>query len=241
MTKFLLGAMAALATTIAVPSIAAPAPAKKAAAKPAAARDWSKTVTLATSGGYVMGNPAAKVRLVEYGSMTCPHCGHFATDDQPKLVDKYVRSGKVAFEFRNFIRDPFDMAAALTARCSTASSFFPVTDQLFRTQEAWVDKLRAAGEDRLKALQGLAPGQQMSQIADMTGFTDVAKARGMTPVKYKACIGAKANIDRLMAMRNAATMVEGTPTFLVNGTKVEFDNNGPTLWDQLDAKIAAAL
>lgn len=241
MNKSLLGAMAALATIIAVPSLAAPAPAKKAAAKPAVARDWSKTVTVTAAGGYRMGNPAAKVTLVEYGSMTCPHCGHFATDDEPKLIDKYVRGGKVAFEFRNFIRDPFDIAAALTARCSGTTGFFPVTHQLFATQEQWFAKLRAVGDERLKALQNLTPAQQMSQVADLAGFSDVAKARGIPLAKYKACIGDKKNMDALMKLRNDASFVEGTPTFVLNGAKVEFDAQGPALWDQLDAKIAAAL
>lgn len=240
MNKFLLGAMAVLATSIAAPSFAAPAPAKKAVAKPAVARDWSKTVTTTAAGGYRMGNPAAKVTLIEYGSMTCPHCGHFATDDQPKLVEKYVRAGKVAFEFRNFIRDPFDMTAALTARCSGTSGFFPVTDQLFATQEQWFMKLRAVGDEGLKKLQTLPPAQQIRLIADTAGFTKIATARAIPLAKYRACIGDQKNIDALMKLRNDASFVEGTPTFLVNGIKVDFDNGSP-LWDQLDAKIAAAL
>lgn len=210
-------------------------------AKPVA-RDWTKTVAPTTGGGFRMGNPAAKVKIVEYGSMTCSHCAHFANEDEAKLVAKYVRSGKASFEFRNFVMNPYDMAASLTARCSGTSGFFPVTEKLFATQEDWVGKLRAIGEEGLKPLEDLPAGQQMQKIADLTGFTALAKARGYPVAKYKACIGNQKNIDVLMKMRDAAdALVEGTPTFTINGAKVVFDENGGGFWDQLDPKIAAAL
>ena len=81
------------------------APAKKAAA----ASDWTKTVTVTPDGGYRMGNPAAPVKLVEYGSLTCGACGRFAQEGVPQLVSKYVRTGRVSFEFRNYVRDPADI------------------------------------------------------------------------------------------------------------------------------------
>nr|WP_294848346.1 thioredoxin domain-containing protein [uncultured Sphingomonas sp.] len=236
MNKFLLVIATAMATTALAPAAAA-APAKKAVAQ----RDWSKTVVPTTGGGFRMGNPAAKVKLVEYGSMTCSHCAHFANDDEAKLVQKYVSSGKASFEFRNFVMNPYDMAASLTARCSGPSGFFPVTHKLFATQQDWINKLRALGEVGLKPVEDLPAPEQMQKIADLTGFTDVAKSRGYPVAKYKACIGNQKNIDVLVKMRNAAdSLVEGTPTFTINGTKVEFSGGSP-LWDQLDAKIAAAL
>ena len=235
MSKILLAAAAAFATTIAIPAAAAPA-------QKAAARDWSKTVVPTTGGGFRMGNPAAKVKLVEYGSMTCSHCAHFANDSESQLVAKYVRSGKASFEFRNFVMNPYDMAASLTARCSGPTGFFPVTHKLFATQQDWINKLRAIGEAGLKPVEALPAPQQMQKIADLTGFTDVAKARGYPVAKYKACIGSQKNIDVLVKMRNAAdSLVEGTPTFTINGSKVVFDPNGGDYWDQLDPKIAAAL
>ena len=73
--------------------------------------DWSSVVSETTAGGYLMGNPNAKVQVVEFGSMTCPHCAEFDEEAMKPLVDNYVKSGKVGFEFRNFVRDPFDVAA----------------------------------------------------------------------------------------------------------------------------------
>ena len=77
--------------------------------------DWAQTVTATPAGGFLMGNPDAKVKLVEYGSMTCGHCATFSEEGAPKLIEKYVKSGQVSFEFRNFVRDGADMAAALVS------------------------------------------------------------------------------------------------------------------------------
>src|SRR3569833_3015065 len=101
------------------------APVKKGAAVPAKARDWTRVVRATPAGGFVMGNPDARVKLVEYGSMTCPHCRAFEAEGVPTLVGKYVKSGQVSWEFRNYVRDAFDVSAALIARCNGAGAFFP--------------------------------------------------------------------------------------------------------------------
>ena len=72
-----------------------------------------------------MGNPNAEVKLVEFGSMTCPHCAEFDEQGGKPLIDNYVKNGQVSFEFRNFVRDPFDMTASLIARCGGAKQLLP--------------------------------------------------------------------------------------------------------------------
>ena len=67
-----------------------------------APRDWSRTVAATPEGGFRMGNPNAKVKLVEYGSLACPHCRHFEETGYKPLVQQYVRTGRVSYEFRNF-------------------------------------------------------------------------------------------------------------------------------------------
>ena len=84
---------------------------------PPANGDWSTVVSQTAEGGFLMGNPNAAVKVVEYGSMTCPHCAEFDEEALKPLTDNYVKSGRVSFEFRNFVRDPFDVAASLVARC----------------------------------------------------------------------------------------------------------------------------
>src|SRR5918998_1867242 len=73
--------------------------------------DWSQVVTKTPEGGFMMGDPQAKVRLLEFASMTCPHCKEFDETGVQPLIDKYVKSGQVSYELRNYVRDGFDVAA----------------------------------------------------------------------------------------------------------------------------------
>ena len=86
----------------------APSPAANVAATAPGGRDWANVVTRTAETGYRMGNPVAPVQLVEFGSRTCPHCAAFAASGMQPLVDKYVRTGKVSYEFRDWLRDGGD-------------------------------------------------------------------------------------------------------------------------------------
>ena len=83
-----------------------------AAVPPPHGGDWTKVVTQSPAGGFMMGNPNAAVKLVEYASMTCPHCAQFHNVTLPELKTKYIDTGKVRFIFREFPLDP--LAAAET-------------------------------------------------------------------------------------------------------------------------------
>ena len=94
---------------------------------PPANGDWSEVVAATPEGGFVMGNPNAGVKLVEYGSYTCGHCARFDEEGVQPLIDKYVKTGRVSFEFRNYVRDPYDLAGALSdARRHEAGAPEPV-------------------------------------------------------------------------------------------------------------------
>jgi protein-disulfide isomerase len=99
------------------------------------------------------------VKVVEFGSMTCNHCADFAEEGEPQLIEKYVKSGQVSFEFRNFVRDPADIAASLLARCNGASAFFPLTDQLYAAQGEWVGKLQQMSPEQQAQLETMDPRQ----------------------------------------------------------------------------------
>ncbi|MFL6763858.1 MAG: thioredoxin domain-containing protein, partial [Sphingomicrobium sp.] len=73
------------------------------ARKPAVRVDWTRAVAATPEGGFRMGNPAAPVKLVEYGSLACPHCRHFEATGYKPLIQNYVRTGRVSYEFRNFL------------------------------------------------------------------------------------------------------------------------------------------
>ena len=202
--------------------------------------DWSTVVSKTPEGGFVMGNPNAKVKLVEFGSLTCSHCAEFEEQGGKTLVDSYVKKGLVSWEFRNFVRDPFDMTASLLARCGGESSFFGLTRNLFADQKEWTGKLQAADPAKLQALQTMPPGQQFSTIADLAGLKQYASMRGVPRAKADQCLADQAEVTQLVQMNtDAATTynIPGTPTFLINGAVVE----STATWELLEPKIKEAL
>jgi protein-disulfide isomerase len=162
--------------------------------------NWADTVTQTADGGFLRGNPAAKVKVVEYGSMTCSHCADFSEKGEPALIDKYVKSGQVSFEFRNFVRDPADMAAALIARCNGATAFFPLTEQLFASQAEWMAKLQEMPADQQAQLQNMTPAQAVGVYAQAAGLVDFARVRGIPAAKAQACVADAARSARKPAI-----------------------------------------
>jgi protein-disulfide isomerase len=213
----LLGAIAAVA-------LIGGAPAAKPAAKTSkpAARDWTKAIAATPEGGFRMGNPAAKIAIVEYGSLTCPHCRHFAQTGMKPLLQNYVRTGKASYEYRSMILNGLDLAATLLARCGGASRFFPMADKLYATQPAWIGKFEGLPTSEKQRLQKLSQPQMMVGVAKAAGLVPIAAAQGIAPARAQACLTNPAAAERLAEMYQAARDrgVKGTPTFFVNGTQV---------------------
>jgi protein-disulfide isomerase len=202
--------------------------------------DWTTVVSKTPEGGFIMGNPNAKVKLVEYGSLTCPHCAEFEEKGGKVLVDDYVKKGLVSWEFRNFVRDPFDMTATLLARCGGTASFFGLTRNLFADQKDWIGKIQAADPAKMQALQTMPPAQQFTTIADLGGLKQYASMRGVPRAKADQCLANQAEVTQLVQMNtDAATNynIPGTPTFLINGAVVE----STATWEALEPKIKEAL
>jgi protein-disulfide isomerase len=203
--------------------------------------DWTKVVTATAEGGFMMGNPNAPVKLIEYGSMTCPHCAEFEETGVPPLTNKYVKTGQVSFEFRNYVRDAFDVAASLVARCNGEKGFFPMTEALYRDQKNWIAKVQAAPQQQLESLQSLPPNQQFLQMAKIAGFQQFAAARGVPEAKSAQCLADENAVNRLVQMTSDVMTqypdFSGTPNFVVNG-KLD-----PKIgsWQQLDAALSSAL
>ena len=203
--------------------------------------DWSKLVSKTPQGGFVMGNPNAAVKLVEIGSMTCPHCAKFEMTGTEKLINDYVKSGRINFEFRNFVRDPFDLTASLIARCGGPERFFPLTHALFASQGEWTGKLQNVPQSQLQALSSLSPDRQFVEIAKLTGFQQWAAQRGVPSARSSACLKNQSEINQLVQMNSDVTTqfpdFKGTPSFLINGKMVE---NAGT-WEALQPKLREAL
>lgn len=210
-------------------------------AKAAPARDWSKTVTVTAKGGFRSGNPAAKVALIEYGSMTCPHCRAFDQTGASPLINLYVKTGKVSYEFRNYVRDALDMSAALVARCGGPRSFFAVTRALYDDQPKWIEKVQKAPKAVFEQTMSLPKERMFAGLARLGGLQPYATAKGVSPAQTARCLADKAAIARLADMAGQAKVdfpdFQGTPTFILNGRQLE----DVGAWDTLQPAITAAL
>jgi len=146
-----------------------------------------------------LGEEDAPVTIVEYMSMTCPHCADFHNDNFKPLKEKYIDTGKVRFILREFPFDPRAAAAIMLARCAPEQQFFPMVDVLFSQQRSW-----ATAADGREALL---------QIARMAGFTQES---------FEACLTNQKLLDDVNAVRTKAADqfgIQSTPSFIINGKR----------------------
>jgi len=209
---------------------------------PRPAADWAATVTATPEGGFRQGNPDAPVKLIEYGSRTCPTCGRFATEGVAELRSQYVAAGKVSYEYRDFlIHGPPDFALALLNQCVPTPRFFAVLDAIYANQPAFaarLDQLMNTRKAELDAWQKLPPAQMATRFAEALGFLPFMKAHGVTEARARQCLADPALIKRI-AQTNADAVnkegVDGTPTFIVNGRKMRAHD-----WLRLQPELWAA-
>jgi protein-disulfide isomerase len=216
-------ALTALAALALIPAAAGAAkPAAKSAAKPAAKQDWTKTFTVTPEGGFRVGNPSAKIAIVEYGSLTCPHCRHFAETAMKPLIQQYVRPGKASYEYRSLVLNGIDLAATLVARCNGPAHFFPMAQSLYASQPIWTARAESLTDEDRQKLQSLPAGEAMVEVAKITGLIPVAVANGIAPARAQACLRDDSAAARLAEMYQAAMNrgITGTPTLFVNGNAV---------------------
>ena len=209
-----------------------------AAAKPAPSRDWSRTVAVTSEGGFRMGNPAAPVKLVEYGSLACPHCRHFEETGYKPLVQGYVRTGKVSYEFRNLLINGPDISISLLTRCAGPARFFPMSEQVYATQPDWEKKLEDMSDADKAALDKMTDQQRVIRYAELGGMPQIAARFGVTPAKARQCLGDSKALTQLIDMTKAANDhgVDHTPTFFINGKVTD-----AATWEQLEPELKKAL
>ena len=223
------------------------APAHYANVKPPAGGDWSQVINPTPDGGVMMGDPNAKVHLIEIGSLTCPHCQRFEESAVDDLVGKYVKTGKISYEFRNYIRDSFDLAAVLIAKCNGPNSFFPLVRAFYDTQPQWEGALQKVPQDQLEQMQNLPANQVELQAAKIVGFLDWAAARGVPQAKTTQCLTNTNAINDLVTQSGQVTQqwpdFPGTPSFVLNGTMIELPAGLPEsqVWPTVEGKIKAAI
>jgi protein-disulfide isomerase len=183
--------------------------------------DWTQTVTRTPEGGTRIGNPDAPVKLVEYGSLTCPACKAFSDTGTQPLRDTYVRSGQVSWEFRHLIiHGAADVALALLADCQPPAAFFRTIENIYENQPTILGSLDSSEEQQIA---GLPPERQvaaMAQALDLGGFF---AQRGLPSGRQARCLADQQAVQRLADGTNRAFSQEnvtGTPTFFLNGEKL---------------------
>ena len=164
-----------------------------------------------------VGKADAKVTIVEYMSMTCPHCARFHNETYDAIKTKYVDSGQVRFVVREFPFDPRAAAAFMLARCAPEGQYFPMISMLFKQQETW-----AAAPNGRDALL------QMSKLA------------GFTQESFEACLTNQKLLDDVQATMQKGDKdfgVKATPTFFVNGKKYSGEMSVDTMSALIDSML----
>ena len=204
---------------------------------PPAGQTWADTVTMTPEGGHVMGNPNAPVKLVEFGSLTCHVCAAF-DDEGSEPLKGYVNSGTVSWEFRPFIRNSLDLVASRLADCVPAQAFFPIVDSLYEDQSAWAFEREAQINAAIQANAAQPPSQLMGALGTATGLDQRFAARGLSTAAQTQCLGDAGALDALAQRTQSAGQeydIQGTPTFLLNGRKVE-----GTSWSAIEQQLLGA-
>ena len=204
----------------------------------AAAVDWARTVVATPQGGFRMGNPRAKVKLIEYGSLACPHCRHFEETGYRPLVQEYVRTGRVSYEFRNLLLNTPDISASLLAHCAGPAKFFPMAEVIYATQPQWFGKLAAMSDAQKAEVEAMPIAQRIVRFGEVAGFPQVAARFGVTAARSRQCLSDPKGVQRLLDVTKGAgdAGINHTPTFLINGKVAE-----ATTWEDLQPKLRAAL
>jgi protein-disulfide isomerase len=203
-----------------------------------AGKSWSDVVSKTEAGGYLIGNPDAGIKVVEFGSLTCHVCAQFSEEGGEELRDKFVNSGQVSFEMRNFIRDQFDILAAQLTHCAAKESYWPLTEEFFKFQPTLFENDKKVSPAQRAAIEKLSEADRGFAIADAFGIIEFFAQRGISRDQAKTCLANTAAMEKLAKNTGEYTKeydISGTPTFLINGNKQDV-----TAWAQLKGRLQEA-
>jgi protein-disulfide isomerase len=222
---------------MAVLALAGAAAEAKPATKAAATRDWSRTVAATPEGGFRMGKPNAGVKLIEYGSLACPHCRKFEQEGYKPLVQGYVRGGTVSYEFRNLLISGPDIAISLIARCGGPGKFFAISQYVYSTQPQWEKKFESLGDEQKAELDKVSNEERVVRFAEISGLPESVARFGVTPAKARQCVADQKALKQLLDMTQTAMNngIAHTPTFMINGKTVD-----AATWEDLEPLIRQA-
>lgn len=200
---------------------------------------WTRTYALLPSGGQLMGNPKALVRLTEWSSYTCRDCARYNIQSEGVLGLAYVPSGKVAIEVRLVIDSPIDLTAAMLANCGGPGRFFLNHNALLRGQARWIAPLDFATAAQKERWKHPDLGTRNRAIAADLKLYEVMATRGYDRQTLERCLNDQALAARLTASSNAAKAagVTKTPGFSINDKLLENTRDWAALRPQLDESL----
>lgn len=205
-------ATALFALLIAGMAIAAPV------RKPAPTQDWRRVARVTPADTVVIGNPAARVKLIEYLSFTCPHCAAFAKEATPILKDQMIRSGQVSLEYRPTLRDQLDLGAAIIARCAGPAKYAAAEEAIFARQDVWLPLGFNFLEREMPRFASEKPIERIRIAAQSIGLYDIAHDQGLTDPQIAACFANPKLVNAVLKVGDEAQkIIRATPSFFANG------------------------
>jgi protein-disulfide isomerase len=209
------------------------------AVAPPSGTQWTMVVSETPEGGMRMGNPNAAIKIVEYGSLTCPACSAFSAQATEPLKTKYVATGKVSWEYRSLLLHAPDLMASLAYKCGGPGPFFALMDASYADMPNWLDKLVTLPPAEAQRLQSLPLAAQNTEYARISGRDEFVAQRGISRESLAQCLADPKKIEKLDQVRKDAFEkynVQGTPTFFINDKVVP----NVSSWDLLEPELRAA-
>jgi hypothetical protein len=222
-----------LAALAAAPLVAATKPAPRLSAK----------VSETGIGAYVAGNPDAKLRLVQYFSFTCGACGAFAAAADAALKTGYIDKGLVAFEYRNLVRDPLDMTAALLARAGGPAAFPGHYRAIMAGQPQWLARAAKLPRAVQESWYEGSLADRTARIGRDSGLTALMRSRGLAAAQIEAALNSEVAQAAVTAMTNlarGADRIHSTPGFLLQGKQLEHVHDWAGVKSSLDRALRPA-
>jgi protein-disulfide isomerase len=205
------------------------------AGKPAA-KDWSGTVTTSKAGYPVRGNPDAALKLVEYVSYSCPHCGIFEMQGGDELTQRFIKPGTVSFELRPFYLNEIDKTLSLIAYCGGPDKFFGNTAHLLKHQHLWLRNPTSAQAQRWSVPDW---NQRARAMTEDLGLYPMMAKRGLSRAQIDKCLADEALVGKLQQGTEDAFYkegVKGTPAFQLNGELLP-----ENVWPALRQRLAGVM
>ena len=198
---------------------------------------WTDTVTVSEEGGYVLGNPDAPLKLVEYASHTCGACAAFAMQGKPELKQEYISTGTVSIEQREVFLNTFDVVLAAMIQCGPPERVHALSDEVWGNLGQVMNGVQQNGE-AIQAAGNLPMEQRFVRMAELAGFIDFFAARGLSADEARTCLSDAAAIEDMVKGADALAQedeVTATPTFFINGNRVD----GPQ-WSSVEPALQNA-